>query len=467
MSGGMWSGRQPGSLRRVWFFQPRTQAQAHYSNAAGREQTWTPWFACFLAPAVRAVGLEPRLIDARVDEQWRMSVAALGEGDVLAASVMTGAAITDALEASEMARARGAHVVWGGPHVTLFPAETLAQSPAHAVIPGFGYAGLLLYLRRLTGTAPPSAGSDPIILTEADAPVLAGPDVLRRAHPGRTRAGLIVAPDTTPDLDVVTDWPRYVNPDVAIAGRTVNYVTSEGCLRRCTFCSEPQTSGHSWYQREIDRSVATIGDMLGRADATGLKLHDPNFFHDQARSDAFADRFADLIGLPWAASLHPADLQAMPDDRLRRLADAGLCRVLIGLETPVPDLVRLAGKRYDPAGIPLMARRLADAEVRGMFTFIVGWPGADPWHYQQTIDAAFAIREVWPEHQCKIHFLEPWPGTPIFTLLRRQGGIAYPQTLREWARIDYYQAQYAELHDAAYTDVIRQANAELSPYVDA
>jgi anaerobic magnesium-protoporphyrin IX monomethyl ester cyclase len=151
-----------GRLRRVWFFQPRTQAQAHYTNGAGREQTWTPWFACFLAPAVRRVGLEPGLIDARVDGRWRASIAALGEGDVLAASVMTGAAITDALEASETARARDAYVVWGGPHVTLFPAETLAQSPAHAVIPGFGYAGLLLLLQRLTGTAPPPSASDPV-----------------------------------------------------------------------------------------------------------------------------------------------------------------------------------------------------------------------------------------------------------------------------------------------------------------
>jgi radical SAM superfamily enzyme YgiQ (UPF0313 family) len=335
------------------------------------------------------------------------------------------------------------------------------------VIPGFGYAGLLLLLQRLTGIAPPPSGSDPVVLTEGGGSVLASLDTLRRARPGRTKAGLIVAPDTTPDLDVIADWTRYVNPDVAVADRTVNYVTSEGCLRRCTFCSEPQTSGHSWYQREVDRSVASIGDMITRAGASGLKLHDPNFFHDEQRSSSFAARFADRVGLPWAASLHPADLQAMPDDRLHRLAAAGLCRVLIGLETPVPDLVKLAGKRYDPTGIPLMARRLVNAGVRGMFTFIVGWPGADPSHYRQTIDAAFAIREVWPEHQCKIHFLEPWPGTPIFTLLQRQGGITYPRTLREWARIDYYQAQYAELHDAAYTDVIRQANAALSPYVDA
>lgn len=448
----------------VWFFQPRTQAQANYANASGREQTWTPWSACILAPAARQAGFEPRLIDARVDPAWPEQIAAVGPGDVLAVSVLTGAAITDALTASAQARARGAQVVWGGPHVTLFPHQTLTESPAHAVIPGFGFAGFRLYLDRLAGTAGPPTPTDPLILTEDTAP-----DTEPPAGRGQRRnpRGVLQAPDVLPDLDLITDWEPYVNPDVAIADRTLNYVTSEGCLRSCTFCSEPQTSGHAWYVRQIDASVDRIADMLARASGTGLKLHDPNFFHDEARSGRFATRFADRCGLPWAASLHPADLQAMPDERLTRLADAGLCRVLMGLETPVPELVKLSGKRYDPAGIPQMARRLADAGVRGMFTFIVGWPGAGPEHYQQTIDAAVSIRDVWPEHQAKIHFLEPWPGTPIAKLLAREHNLSYPTTLEGWSRIDYYQAQFHQIHDPAWTDRIRAANAELSPYVDA
>jgi anaerobic magnesium-protoporphyrin IX monomethyl ester cyclase len=452
--------------QRVCFFQPRTQAKANYSNAAGREQTWAPWFAFFLATAARTAGLEPELIDARVDDGWRTRVARLGPTDVLAVSVMTGAAITDALEASSIAKSHGAYVVWGGPHVTLFPAQTLTQSPADAVIPGVGFAGLLVLLQRLTGQAVPVAPHDPMVLTKGGDSPRADVSSLLRRRPDRSGDGLIIAPDTTPDLDLISDWEPYVNPDVAIASRTVNYVTSEGCLRKCTFCSEPQTSGHSWYVREVERSVTMIADMTARAGASGLKLHDPNFFHDDPRSDLFARLFAEQVGLPWAASLHPADLQAMSDERLQLMAEAGLCRVLMGLETPVPALVKLGGKRYDPAGIPLMAQRLAGAGVRGMFTFIVGWPDAEPGHYQQTIDAAFAIRERWDQHQCKIHFLEPWPGTPLSTLMTRRG-LTFPTTLEGWARIDYYTAQYAELHDPAYTDVIRQANAELSPYVDA
>ena len=66
----------------------------------------------------------------------------------------------------------------------------------------------------------------------------------------------------------------------------------------------------------------------------------------------------------------------------------------------------------------------------------------------------------------KIHFLEPWPGTPVFKLLQRQG-FEWPSTLKEWAQVDYYQARYASIHDAKQMHAIRTANRELSPYVDA
>jgi anaerobic magnesium-protoporphyrin IX monomethyl ester cyclase len=173
-------------LQRVVFFQPRTWAAAHYTNGAGAEQTWTPWFAPFLAGAARAAGLHTELVDARIDPCWRQRIAAIGPADVLAASVMTGAAITDAVEASTVARELGAYVIWGGPHPTLFPQQTLQQSPAHAVVPTFGYAGLQLLLAHLTGHRQPPGPTLPRVLTETGPIPGTGPQVtlpLPRARP--------------------------------------------------------------------------------------------------------------------------------------------------------------------------------------------------------------------------------------------------------------------------------------------
>ena len=276
--------------------------------------------------------------------------------------------------------------------------------------------------------------------------------------------GTTIIPE--PEFDLVRNWMDYLNPDVALATRTINYVASEGCARYCTFCSEPVISNRSWSPHNVSRSIRSIRHLCDRSDANGLKFHDANFFHDRSRAIIFAECLKAQIGLPWAATIHPADLIQFSQSELHHISSCGLSRLLVGLESPSREITKLAGKQYDPATAPELAIRLANAGIRGMFTYIVGWPGASPEHYSQTIEAAEQMQAIWVEHQAKIHFLEPWPGTAIFRLLKRQG-FNEPRGLNEWAEIDYYQAKYLELHDPSQLDSIKRANIRLSPYVDA
>jgi len=102
--------------------------------------------------------------------------------------------------------------------------------------------------------------------------------------------------------------------------------------------------------------------------ANGLKLHDPNFFHNKERALEFAKGIAQYKRIPWAATIHPADLNAMPDEILTLFRDTGLSRVLIGLESPYPRVIRMAGKKYDAHLIPDMAKRLANLGIRASVT---------------------------------------------------------------------------------------------------
>ena len=447
------------SVERIVFLQPRTLAGDNYLNSNREEQRWAPWAALLLSPTVLRAGYSVALIDARVSAStWLKQVEELAASDLLAVSVMTGHAIRDAVQASQIARERGSRVIWGGPHVTLFPQQTLRQAPVDAVLPGFGYGPLTELMVFLEKGEWPSAHTGGVFVhTDPSWPRMI--PVPR----GKRLAGDAL---DAPALDLVGDWRPYLNADIAIADRTVNFITSEGCERRCTYCSEPRTSGMRWLTRDVQNSVAVAKELITRSGANGLKLHDPNFFHDMPRALAFAHRFSKAVGLPWAATMHPADLAAVAGSVLDELAQLGLARVLVGLESPDPKLVKLAAKEYDPATIPQLVSKLANARIRGMFTFIVGWPDAPVDHYSRTIDCAFSIRKIWDEHQAKLHFLEPWPGTPIFNLMVRRG-FQHPATLSQWADIDYYQARYAAIHDQTKVREVRAANSALSPYVDA
>ena len=439
---------------KIVYFQPRLQAEKNYRNHSGAEQVWCPWWALLLNGHVERVD-EAELIDARLDRQWRGRLErAVTPGTVLAVSVMTGHAIRDAIDASELAKSLGARVFWGGPHPTLFPAEVGAEPFVDHVIMGFGAEA---FGRSIADLA---AGGDLPVMIDSRGPRSLVP-VTRLKEPTATTP-------FRPDLSLISSWDGYVNADQALGQRSVNMITSEGCLRRCTYCSEPTTSAHSWLTYDVQECAEVARQVIDRADADGLKLHDPNFLHDVARGLAFARHLRrHHNSVRWAATIHPDDLIHIDERHLAELAELGLSRVLVGLESPVQSLGDLAGKRYDVGRIPDIATRLAAQGIAGMFTFIVGWPGADESHYQRTIDAAFAIRAISPEHQAKIHFLEPWPGTPMARLLTKKNLLLPVRTLQEWAEIDYYFAHLPALHAAEWETKIRQANEELSPYVEA
>ena len=58
-------------------------------------------------------------------------------GDIVGISVHTGNALRG-YAVGRMARSRGAWVVYGGIHATLFPEEALERGEAHAVVKGDG-----------------------------------------------------------------------------------------------------------------------------------------------------------------------------------------------------------------------------------------------------------------------------------------------------------------------------------------
>ena len=435
----------------IIYFQPRLSAGLNYRNGEGREQIWCPWWALLLHQHAEVAGASGILVDARLDEGWRTRLRSnLSSTTVLAVSVLTGQAIRDAIEASEIAKSRGALVVWGGPHATLFPVEVSREEFVDHVIAGFGgpLFGQMVAAMRDGTKIPP-------VMDERGS----------RSRVVTIRNGPIMSASFKPALGLVDDWSQYVNADQALGSRAVNIVTSEGCLRSCTYCSEPSTSGRSWLTYDVDDCALSAYRVISYSNADSIKLHDPNFLHDITRGLRFA-RALSTSPVPWAATLHPADLLDLAEGELGELSACGLKRVLIGLESPVKELVKLAGKAYDVGRTMEAAEKLARHSIAGMFTFIVGWPGADPDHYVRTIDAAFALRAVGLGHQAKIHFLEPWPGTPIFNLVSRNGGLPR-RSLMEWAEIDYYFAHHQGLHDPAWEQRIREANAELSPYVEA
>src|SRR5437660_2345481 len=94
----------------------------------------TPRWLFVLAAATPESAGDPILVDESLEQIVPDSIM---PGDIVGISVHTGNALRG-YEVGRIARGRGAWVVYGGIHATLFPEEALRLGNAHAVVKGDG-----------------------------------------------------------------------------------------------------------------------------------------------------------------------------------------------------------------------------------------------------------------------------------------------------------------------------------------
>src|SRR5580704_5361499 len=94
----------------------------------------TPRWLFVLAAATPGAGGDPILVDESLEQIVPETIQA---GDIVGISVHTGNALRG-YAVGKMARERGAWVVYGGIHATLFPEEALERGEGHAVVKGDG-----------------------------------------------------------------------------------------------------------------------------------------------------------------------------------------------------------------------------------------------------------------------------------------------------------------------------------------
>jgi radical SAM superfamily enzyme YgiQ (UPF0313 family) len=94
----------------------------------------TPRWLFVLSAATPLFAGDPVLVDESLEQIMPESIM---PGNIVGISVHTGNALRG-YEVGRMARRRGAWVIYGGIHATLFPEEALLHGEAHAVVKGDG-----------------------------------------------------------------------------------------------------------------------------------------------------------------------------------------------------------------------------------------------------------------------------------------------------------------------------------------
>jgi len=362
------------------------------SNHSFGVATIIPRWLYVLAGATPAEFGDPVLTDEALHA---MRPDAIQPGDVVGIGIHTSNALRG-YEIGRMAAERGAHVVFGGIHATLYPDESFAHGAAHTVVKGDGEVAWGQALR----------------------------DIARGAAERVYEGGRL-----PPESLSGARW------DLVPRGRyLVGCVqTVRGCPKKCSFCSVWRTDGQQPRQRGHDAVVDEIY-ALRKLGFRLVLLADDNFYpvtlHDLEAAQASGDR-AKLEELTAIREERFALLHAMRDlppdmlfftqitmeaaedtaflDAMNR---AHVRFVLVGVESVSTKGLKAIRKEFNDSGETLV-ERLRLFPRHGVFvmgSFIFGLPTDEGDVFDATLDVADRSDVAFAQFLR----LTPFPGTVDF-----------------------------------------------------
>lgn len=358
----------------------------------------TPRWLFVLAAATPPSAGDPILTDESLE---RIDPESIEAGDLVGISIHTGNALRG-YQVGHMARARGAWVVYGGIHATLFPEEALERGEGHAVVKGDG----------------------DVVWPQVVVDCAAGH--LESIYEG----GRIAGSDFLPARWDLMQREKYMWASVQ---------TIRGCPKHCSFCSVWRTDGQKPRQRRYQNVIDEIVN-LRRMGFRFILLADDNFYpvtltdlrlareqNNLAKVEELSAIRADRFHLMEELARLPKDMvfftqitmEAGEDgeylDAMRR---ANIKGALVGVEAVTPEGLKAVYKDWNYSGEAL-ARQLQTFRAHGVHvlgSFIFGLPTDRPATFDATVEMAMRAGVAFAQFV----MMTPFPGTVDFGRWEKQ-----------------------------------------------
>jgi radical SAM superfamily enzyme YgiQ (UPF0313 family) len=295
------------------------------------------------------------------------------------------AQILDAYRVAAAYRERGVPVVMGGLHVTALPDE----ARAHGAVAVVG-EGEITWAR-----------------------------VVEEFRRGRLQ------PEYRPDRGEWFDladapMPRFELLDVERYNR-ITVQTSRGCPHRCDFCASSILLTPKYRVKPVEKVIAEIRRIKKYWPHPFIEFADDNSFIHRPQSKELL-RALRHEGVKWFTE---TDVSIAEDPELLDLMRESGCRqVLIGLESPVAaglDRIELRRnwKLQKLADYESAIRAIQSHGITVNGCFVLGLDG----HDESIFDAVYDFIERAGLYEVQITVMTPFPGTPLYDRLKRQGRI--------------------------------------------
>ncbi len=293
-------------------------------------------------------------------------------------------------------------VVLGGPHVHIYPEETIKIPGVDFLVLGEGeitFKELLenindaTRLRNVTG----------LVFKENGKIINTGIRTLNK------------------DLDSLPFPARHLTPihkySSLIAKRSpiTTMFTSRGCPYRCTFCDRPHL-GKSFRAR----SAMNVVDEMEECVKLGIReflIYDDTFTIDKQRVIAICDEIKRRkLNIGWDIR---SRVNNIDKELLKKLKEANCERIHYGVESGNPEILKILNKGITLEQVRTIFKQTKDAGISVLAYFMIGCPKETKKEIMETI--AFA-KELKPDF-VHITIFTPFPATEIYKIGLRDGII--------------------------------------------
>lgn len=294
------------------------------------------------------------------------------------------------------------HIVIGGPHVAIYPQETLSHSAADSVVMGDGEVPFLLICNALAnGLKPrniPGVHFKEHGVREGEDPWYIQQDQDHLPFPDRHLLPL-------KQYTSVLGQGNYIT----------TMITSRGCPYRCTYCKLN-------FQKTLQRSARNVVDEFEEIQKLGIsevEVYDDTFTWQAARVQEICRGILERgIRVQWAIRDR---VNGVREENLELLRKAGCNRIHLGIESASEKTLKTIKKNIQ---IPQIEKAVGLAKKYGFTTlnyFMIGLPGETREDVHQTIEYALKLDADFTEFNICI----PYAGTELYKTALETGQIKH------------------------------------------
>lgn len=210
---------------------------------------------------------------------------------------------------------------------------------------------------------------------------------------------------------------------------TFYVLTTRGCPKACSMCPYYVNQGGPWRQRSVENVLDELV-MLKQLGAKRLQARDPNIGLVKKRLRSLAEGMAARsLTFEWVIE---TDLESLDPETLQVLAQSGLKRLMTGIESADPQILREIHQHPDALKLTIANMQRCEELGIDLTGFMVVGSSSESW---ESVHATVRMAQALPMNY-SVSLMTPYHGTVYRKEAEEQGLVLNKGSWRSYSGTD-------------------------------